>query len=156
MRNRASLALALAVMALSGAGSVAALAWPLKAKLFPLVIGVPLFCLAAAEVLWLLLAKSGDEPAQAAPEEVPPELARRRSFVAAGWIAGFLALVVLLGFPVAVPAFAFLYLKLQGREGWIFSTVFTAAVWAAFYGLFDRLLHLPFPAGWLLEWLGAG
>jgi len=32
--------------------------------------------------------------------------------------------------------------------------VLTAAVWGAFYGLFDMMLHLPFPAGWLLEWLG--
>jgi hypothetical protein len=32
--------------------------------------------------------------------------------------------------------------------------VFTAAVWVFFYGLFDRLLHLPFPEGWMLTWLG--
>jgi hypothetical protein len=32
--------------------------------------------------------------------------------------------------------------------------VFTAVVWGFFYGLFDRLLHLPFPQGWLLEWSG--
>jgi hypothetical protein len=48
----------------------------------------------------------------------------------------------------------FAYLKLQGKEGWIFTTVFTAWVWAFFYGLFDLLLHLPFPPGVLLEWLG--
>jgi hypothetical protein len=49
---------------------------------------------------------------------------------------------------VAVPLFVFLYLKLQANEGWILSAAFTAGVWAFFYGLFDRLLHLPFPAGW--------
>jgi hypothetical protein len=48
----------------------------------------------------------------------------------------------------------FSYLKLQAKEGWLLSTVYTALLWAAFYGLFDILLHLPFPAGWLLEWLG--
>jgi hypothetical protein len=26
--------------------------------------------------------------------------------------------------------------------------------WGIFYGLFDQLLHLPFPAGWLFSWLG--
>jgi hypothetical protein len=30
----------------------------------------------------------------------------------------------------------------------------TAGVWVCFYGLFDRLLHLPFPAGWIQTWLG--
>jgi len=47
-----------------------------------------------------------------------------------------------------------LYLRLQGGEGWIMSLVITVIVWVVFYGLFDALLHLPFPAGWLLAWLG--
>ena len=54
----------------------------------------------------------------------------------------------------AVAVFMLVYLKLQAKEGWLFSIVLTAAVWGAFYGLFDMMLHLPFPAGWLLEWLG--
>jgi hypothetical protein len=66
----------------------------------------------------------------------------------------FLALIVLLGFPIAVAVFMLVYLKVQAKEGWLFSIVLTAAVWGAFYGLFDMMLHLPFPAGWLLEWLG--
>ena len=45
----------------------------------------------------------------------------------------------------------FLYLRLHSRESWLFSIVFTVAVWAAFYGLFDLLLHLAFPAGWLFS-----
>jgi hypothetical protein len=28
------------------------------------------------------------------------------------------------------------------------------AVAAVFYGLFDAMLHLPFPSGLLLDWLG--
>jgi hypothetical protein len=69
-------------------------------------------------------------------------------------MVGFLALIVLLGFPVAVAAFMLIYLKFAAKEGWIFSIVVTALVWGAFYGLFDAMLHLPFPEGWLLEWLG--
>jgi len=153
VHSRSSLALSLAVMVASGAGTIAALDWPLKAKLFPMVIGIPLFCLAAAEVGWILLSRTPEEK-KAAEDEAPPHVARRRSLLGVGWILGLLASVVLLGFPVAVPLFVFLYLKLQGREGWIFSAVFTAAVWGAFYGLFDSLLHLPFPTGWLVAWLG--
>ena len=74
--------------------------------------------------------------------------------MAFAWILGFFAAIVLLGFPIAVPLFVLLYLKGQGREGWVLSIVMTVAVWGLFYGLFDRLLHLPFPAGWLLTWLG--
>jgi hypothetical protein len=150
MANRASLILAFGILIVAAAGVFVATDWPWKAKLFPLVIGIPLFFLALAELLWSLLSKTP-------PEEAPVhEAAARRTLLACAWIFGFLAAIVLLGFPVAVPLFVFAYLKLQGKEGWIFSLVFTAIVWALFYGLFDQLLHLPFPAGWLLDWVGLG
>ncbi|HEY1290980.1 MAG TPA: tripartite tricarboxylate transporter TctB family protein [Burkholderiales bacterium] len=152
MHSRSSLALSLAVMVASGAGTLAALDWPLKAKLFPMVIGIPLFFLAAAEVAWILLSKTPEE--KTAQAEISPAIARRRSLLGAGWILGLLASVVLLGFPIAVPLFVFLYLKLQGREGWVISIAIALGTWGLFYGLFDRLLHLPFPAGWLLSWVG--
>ena len=69
-------------------------------------------------------------------------------------MAGFLAAIVLAGFPIAVALVVFLYLKLQGRERWGVSIAFTLAVSAAFYAVFDRLLHLPFPAGLIQGWIG--
>jgi len=150
--NRASLGLALAIMALSGWGVYSALDWPLKAKLFPLVIGIPLFCLAAAELMWAVF--GSDEAGQVADFKLSEGQSRdvvvRRTLVAAGWAIGFFAAIMLLGFVIAVPLLVFLYIRLQGRESWLFTIVFTAAVWACFYGLFDLLLHLPFPPGWLL------
>ena len=157
MHNRASLGLAVAIMVLAGWGTLSALAWPWKAKLFPLVIGIPLFCLATAEALWIVFGRRGTRQAAAdfqLSTDQAPEVARRRTAIAAAWTVGFFVLIVLLGFQIAVPVLVFAYLKLQGKEGWIFTTVFTAAVWGFFYGLFDLLLHLPFPPGVLLEWLG--
>jgi len=152
MRNKASIALGAAITLLAAWGVFAAISWPLKAKLFPLVIGIPLCCLAIAE-LWLSL-KTISKPVDEA-DGIPRQLALRRAAIAAAWIAGFFAAIVLLGFLAAVPAFVLLYLRLQGRERWIFSAVFSAVVWAVFYGLFDQLLHLPFPAGWLLAGLAS-
>lgn len=156
MHRRTSLALALAIMALSAWGVLGALDWPWKAKLFPLVIGVPLFCLATAEALWVIFGK-GDAAAAAdfkLSEGQPRDVVQRRTALAAGWILGFFALILLFGFPLAVPAMVFVYLKLQGKEGWLFATAFTIAVWAFFYGLFDLLLHLHFPEGWLFAGFG--
>ena len=150
MHSRASLGLALAIMALTAYGIFSALAWPLKAKLFPLVISIPLFLLAATEALWVLF---GRAPAAAAAEPASPE-GTRRTLVATAWAIGFFAAIVLLGFTIAVPLLLLVYLRFQGREGWLFTLVFTAVVSGAFYGLFDLLLHLPFPAGWLLSALG--
>ena len=155
MHSRASLGLALGVMAVSGYALIAAWFWPWKAALFPLVIGIPLFVLAAAEAAWVLLGRTERAEVQdfQLTRDVPEREVVRRSAMAAAWIVGFFAAIVIFGFAVAVPLFVFLYLRLQANEGWIFSAVFTAAVWAFFYGLFDRLLHLPFPAGWALTWI---
>jgi hypothetical protein len=142
-------------MIVSGYGIVAATAWPWKAALFPLMIGIPLFCLAAAEALWAFF---GSPARSAAGKDfqlaIGPQSARRTA-LAFAWILGFFATIILLGFPIAVPLFVFLYLRLQGRESWLVCIVMTLAVWAVFYGLFDRLLHLPFAAGWIFTWFGS-
>ncbi len=155
MHKKASLALSALIMLVSGYGIIAATAWPWKAALFPLVIGIPLFALAAAEALWTLF---GTDPASDAARDFQLSTGQdtqRRTLAASGWILAFFAAIVLLGFPIAVPLFVFLYLKLQGREGWGISIAITLGTWAVFYGLFDLLLHLPFPAGWLFEWFGS-
>ena len=157
MHSRASLFLGIAIMILSGCAVFVALDWPWKAKLFPLVIGIPVFCLATAEVLWAMF--GANPPAVQAmdyqlSDHLPAKVALGRSLLAAGWMLGFFGAIVLLSFPVAVPLFVFLYLKLQGREGWRLSVLLTLAVWGFFYGLFDRLLHLPFPAGLIQGWIG--
>jgi hypothetical protein len=151
MHRNASIGLSVLVMLVAGYAVFAATAWPWKAALFPLAIGVPLFCLAATELLWSLF---GDAKAEVLEGDPALEGAGRRIAGAAGWMLGFLAAIVLLGFPIAVPLFLLLYLRLQGGEGWITSIVVTVIVWGVFYGLFDALLHLPFPAGWLLSSLG--
>jgi hypothetical protein len=145
-----SLALAVLVMLASGYGIWAASAWPWKAALFPLAIGVPLFAMALAEAAWVLMGSTEKQEGVELAAEAPG----RAVLVGGAWMLAFFAAIVLLGFPIAVPLFVFLYLKLQGGEGWLMSVVITAAVWGVFYGLFDALLHLPFPSGLLLDWLG--
>ena len=142
MHRNAAIGLSIMVMLASGYAVFAASAWPWKAALFPLAIGIPLFCLATTELLWAFLGT--DEK-----RDAPNPGSQRRVALAAAWMLGFFAAIVLLGFMVAVPLFLFLYLKVQARERWPMSIGLTAAVFAVFYGLFDALLHLPFPAGLL-------
>ena len=155
MHKKASLTLSALIMVVSGYGIIAATAWPWKAALFPLVIGVPLFALAAAEALWTLC---GADPTNEEARDFQLSIGKdtlRRTLAATGWIFAFFVAIVLLGFPIAIPLFVFLYLKLQGREGWGISIAITLGTWGVFYGLFDLLLHLPFPSGWLFEWFGS-
>jgi Tripartite tricarboxylate transporter TctB family len=148
--------LAIGIMALAAWAAISAYGWPLKAALFPLVISIPLLLLATAELAWLILAppkhvQTKDfQPPQA---DVSPSLAGPRILRMVAWIVGFFVTLVLLGFPIAVALFVFLYLKLEARESWLYAALFTAVVWGAFYGLFIALLHLPFAAGVLTSWL---
>jgi len=141
--KKASFALAVLILLAAGYAVFTAHGWPRKAALFPLAIGAPLLVLALIEAIWAF--KSNEAEGDPMPRGIALPWA---------WIVGFLALIALLGFPIAVAAFMLAYLKFAAKEDWIFSVVVTALVWGAFYGLFDAMLHLPFPAGWLLEWLG--
>ena len=130
-----------AVLATAAAYAVfAALRWPAKAALFPLVIGIPLVILALAQMVVDLRAS--------APEG--PRAGVRAPLAVLAWMAGFIVLVLLLGFPLAVPLFILGYLVLAGREHWLLSLVLAAAAWGAFHLLFQKLLHFPFEAGLLI------
>ncbi|MBI3000750.1 MAG: tripartite tricarboxylate transporter TctB family protein [Deltaproteobacteria bacterium] len=134
--------------------------WRLQARLYPWVIGMPMIALALVQI-WLELKgvsqekRSGDVPVDFQFEQpVDPDIARRRTVNIFAWILGFFAAIWLLGFSLAIPLFLFFYLKVQSREPWVLSVILTAAGWLLFWGLFDRLLHLPFPEAQVLTWLG--
>ena len=117
----------------------AALRWPPKAALFPLTMGIPLLVLAVAQTVVEL-------------RDPPPPASSRRALVVFAWMVTFIVLVVLVGFPVAVPLFVFSYLVVEGRERWLLALVLAAAAWGAFHLLFERLLHFPFEAGLIRDW----
>ena len=120
----------------------AALRWPPKAALFPLTMGIPLLVLALAQTLIELRD----------PRAPAPAAARRRSFVVFAWMGTFIVLVLLAGFPVAVPLFVLSYLVMESRERWGLAIALAAAAWGVFHLLFERLLHFPFEAGLIRDW----
>jgi hypothetical protein len=132
--------------------------WPFKAALFPLAIGIPLAVVAAVQLILDLRGRG--EPAEGPAVDlqfggdVPDDVARRRAAVLFAWIAAFVALVWLIGFPLAIPVFMASYLVLQSAADWRVATVLTAAAWAFFYGVFQWALRLPFESGWIQTRLG--
>ena len=139
--NRAAL-FSFALAAIAAYAVYAALKWPPKAALFPLTMGIPLLVLGLVQTVIDLR----DPP----PQE-PGSTARRRTVLVFAWMGSFIALVLLVGFPLAVPFFVFSYLALQSREGWVLSVALAAAAWGFFHLVFERLLHFPFEAGLLLQ-----
>jgi hypothetical protein len=50
--------------------------------------------------------------------------------------------------PIALPLFVFLYTKLYGGS-WTVALLLTAGTWGFLYGVFEQLLHVPWPKPWL-------
>jgi hypothetical protein len=116
-----------------------ALKWPPKAALFPLTMGIPLLVLAVAQTVVEFREPSVAEPLG-------------RGFAVFAWMAAFIALVLLVGFPAAVPIFVLSYLMTESRERWWLALVLAAGAWGFFHLLFERLLHFPFEPGLIQEW----
>jgi len=158
MRCRARALFSLFLVAVAAYAVLSALRWPFKAALFPLAVGIPLIVLAVAQLIldlfgWAEVARGPGVDLEFSAE-VEPSAAVRRTAAIFAWIAGCILLVLLVGFPVAVPLFVFSYLSLQSPAGWWLSLTLTAVAWGFFYGIFQRLLHLPFEGGWIQIWLG--
>lgn len=129
-----------------------------RAALFPLTIGLPAFFISAVVFVQDVTRTSkivvlGEEGVEEV-EEISPEETRRRTWVISAWVVGFFLSIWLLGFVWSSVVATFLYLKLGAREGLLISMVLTAVAYLFFGGIFDWLLHLPFPPGDLFVWLG--
>ena len=148
----------LLLMAVAGYAVISARHWSFKAALFPLATAIPLFVLAGTQ---LILELFGGQETTSGPAvelelstDVDPAVARKRVAGILAWIAGFILLVFLVGFPVAVPVFIFSFLSLQSQVGWRLSFTLTATAWGIFYFLFQRLLNVQFEAGAIQTWMG--
>ena len=129
-----------------------------RAALFPMVLGIPCLALALLAFGQELFNTLRREAGKADPPEVTsslePAFVRRRAVSITAWTLGFLLAIWLLGFVVAVPVACFLYFRFAGREKWSTSILLSLAAGVIFYGLFDYLLHLPFPEGVLFQLVG--
>jgi hypothetical protein len=153
MRFRLRALMAAGAMIIVGWMVVAALKWPLKTALFPVVIGIPVFFLSAVELMLCLSPRedgSRERKGSGMPsgEEEQPAPTRK---IIGGFLlgVGFFVLILLFSFPVAIPLFVFLYVKVYGKERWGTTLALTAAAWVGFYGLFVSILHIPFGRGLL-------
>lgn len=133
---------------------------PPQAKLYPWTVSIIALALLAFQIVRELFFSPGEHSRETGAdvdftEEEASAEGRKRAFELFLWVYGFALALWLLGFFVAIPVMVFLYL-LRHREGWIVTIVMPAVAGLATWGLFDNLLHLPFPPGLVFEALGFG
>jgi len=145
--------------------------WPVEAKLVPYAATIAALVFAALNLATEVFAPGktaeGDAPAleQAraglgialphAPDLAPP-LVRARALRYFAWLAGLYAAAVLIGFVPAIAVFVMLIMRAEFAERWPVALVAAAAATAFLWGIFDRLLAVPWPPSLLgdaLPWL---
>jgi putative tricarboxylic transport membrane protein len=128
-----------------------------RTGLFPWVIGFPVLALTIGQLVMDFRGKGGKgigDHIEGAGPEIPIDVVNRRTMGIFEWIVGYFVAIWLLGFSIGVPLCTFIQLKFGYREKWLLSLIMTACAWAFIYCIFDRVLHVPFPPGQLLLWLG--
>ncbi|NIO06499.1 MAG: hypothetical protein GTO40_00395, partial [Deltaproteobacteria bacterium] len=76
---------------------------------------------------------------------VPTSLVIRRAGGFYASVIGFYLLVTLFGFHIAIPLFLISFLRFYGNARWPLVIGLTASVLLVTVGIFDQLLHIPWP-----------
>jgi TctA family transporter len=130
-----------------------------RAGLFPWVIGTPTLVLAFTQLARDIAGKQKKPVAvvgEEAEEEIAPEVVRQRTFAIIAWTVGFFLAIWLIGFTYAVPLMILLYLKIAGKESWLMTALVTFFSWLFYWGLFEKMLNVPFPEGLLIALIKGG
>lgn len=131
---------------------VTAAGYSSKARLIPLVVGLPTLALAAFQVWGMMKKPAADHACEVdEDEDVVPcadeKLTPRTEARSLAWVVGCFASIWILGFLVGLPLYAFLYAKVRGGEGWLLSLIPAAVSFAVLYGVFVQGLHVPLYEG---------
>ncbi len=129
--------------------SLMALGFPEKARLLPLMIGIPGSVLALVQVLRELrttidkVVESDEEQRQARRNE-------RHMFI---WMLLFFFGFLGFGFVYAAPLLVFGFLRIGMKESLTIGVISAVATWAVLYGLFEQAFEIPLFDGLLIEWI---
>ena len=124
----------------------ATLSYPFKAKLFPLIVLVPVLILLIIQIIRevFTLREKG------VTEEKKGEDFSTKHLTIWIWMAGAVLMLWVLGFMGTVILLPFVYLRFK-KEGWLLSITFSIGCGIFFYGLFGYLLKMPLYPGTILE-----
>ncbi len=147
--------MSLGLMVVTAYVVITAMQWPFKTALFPMAIGIPVFCMALAVFLMDLF--GGEEKKGGKSQTLDFRLSQsenqeetnRRTINIFLWILGFFVLIQVIGFSLSVPVYFIGYLRFKGKESWKLTIILAAIAWLFFYGLFVWLLDTPFMDGWV-------
>ena len=131
--------------------------WSMKARLFPMLIVIAGLVL----TVWLLICEklfgSPAEKEQAKSQEGKEDVAvprpAKQKVTLKGeitmilWVLGFLAIILVFGFWVAIAVFTPLFMPLFGKENWKIVGFYTVGIWLGIYIVFHVAMKVPLYGG---------
>ncbi len=120
-----------------------ALGFPQKARLMPLLVGIPGTLLALVQLVVELRAPRRDKDEGLGSEELRM----------LGWTLVFFTGLLAFGFVHAGPVLVFAFLLLGRGESLRVALISSVGMWAVLYGFFVKALGMPLFPGLVAEWL---
>ena len=142
------------------AAVVIASSWTLRASIVILVLGSVGVMLATAQLLIDVFGAEAAGPKRAPVYELPTEEdpTPRATFWGSveiwGWLIGIVLAIPLVGLPIALTAFVFLYVVAYGGS-WRVGLLLAALVAGFIFGIYEQIMHVYWPEsylGALLSW----
>ena len=129
--------------------SLLALGFPEKARLMPLMIGIPGSALAFVQVL-RELRTAIDQAVESDEKQRQARRNERHMFI---WMLLFFFGFLGFGFVYAAPLLVFGFLYIGMKESLTIGVISAVATWAVLYGLFEKAFQIQLFNGLLIEWL---
>jgi len=139
---------ALAMLIIFATMSLLALGFPEKARLMPLLVGVPGSVLGLVQLVNEL--RRSEQYVTSDAEAAKMNKAERSMFM---WIFLFFFGILGFGFVYAAPLLVFAFLYFGKKESLQVGLVSAAGTWAVLYGVFELGFEIPLFPGLILEWL---
>ncbi|CAN7796572.1 tripartite tricarboxylate transporter permease [Caballeronia sp. LjRoot34] len=72
-----------------------------------------------------------------------------------GWFIAFLLCMALIGIMPTVPLMIAAFMRIEGRESWRLCLILAVCVTVFVFGVFDQVLHIPWPSNLIGQWIPA-
>ena len=137
----------LIMLAIFAGMTLIGLSYPEKARMMPLLVGIPATIMALAQLIHDIRFPG------VKTVDVDTAIERRREIKMFFWLALFFAGVMGFGFVYAAPILVFAFLLFGQKESLKVALIGGAGAWVILYGVFTRLLDLFLFEGLLLPLL---
>jgi hypothetical protein len=118
--------------------------WPIRASIGILVLG----SIGVVLAIWQFISETCSKEGAAERSALEAPVARSEATWGNAeiwlWIIGFYVLIVTIGFMLAVPLFVLSYTRFYGAR-WRLALGLAVVAWGFVYGVFEKLLHVPWP-----------